>query len=183
MDTEPVKIDTSLIEYKTFEGEFHLDIIIEMIKKELSEPYPIFTYRYFVDNWPDLTFLAYYPPTKEYIGCAVSKLENKKVKDPILQTEESKMLNEVYCKSGYVAMLAVLPKYRGNGLGRILVEMTVREMEKQGADEVVLETEVTNKAALGLYESLGFVREKRLISYYLNGNDAFKLILFLKHID
>ena len=77
-------------------------------------------------------------------------------------------------------MLAVLPKYRGNGLGRILVTKTVEAMEEQDADEVVLETEVTNKAALALYQSLGFVREKRLISYYLNGNDAFKLILFLK---
>ena len=80
-------------------------------------------------------------------------------------------------------MLAVLPKYRGNGLGRILVEKTVEAMEAQEADEIVLETEITNKAALHLYQSLGFVREKRLLSYYLNGNDAFKLILFLKHIE
>ena len=89
---------------------------------------------------------------------------------------------EIIIKSGYVAMLAVLPKYRGNGLGRILVTKTVEAMEEQGVDEVVLETEVTNKAALALYQSLGFVREKRLISYYLNGNDAFKLILFNKLI-
>ena len=86
-------------------------------------------------------------------------------------------------KSGYVAMLAVLPKYRGNGLGKILVMKSVEAMESQNVEEVVLETEVTNTAALHLYQSLGFVREKRLISYYLNGNDAFKLILFLKHID
>ena len=86
-------------------------------------------------------------------------------------------------KQGYVAMLAVLPKYRGNGLGRLLVSKSVQLMEKLDADEVVLETEITNKAALALYQSLGFVREKRLISYYLNGNDAFKLVLYLADID
>ena len=56
-------------------------------------------------------------------------------------------------------------------------------MEAQNVDEVVLEAEITNKAALHLYQSLGFVREKRLISYYLNGNDAFKLVLYLKNIE
>ncbi|CAI2382813.1 unnamed protein product [Moneuplotes crassus] len=180
---DPVKIDISKIEYKHYEGEHHLELIIDMIKAELSEPYPIFTYRYFVDNWPELTFLAYYPPTGEYIGCAVSKLEPKKVRDPIIQSDTDREKDQIFCKSGYVAMLAVLPKYRGNGLGRILVEKTVQAMEEQEADEVVLETEVTNKAALHLYQSLGFVREKRLLSYYLNGNDAFKLILFLKEIE
>ena len=80
-------------------------------------------------------------------------------------------------------MLAVLPKYRGNGIGRILVSKSVEAMEERNVDEVVLETEITNKAALALYQSLGFVREKRLISYYLNGNDAFKLVLYLKEIE
>lgn len=53
-------------------------------------------------------------------------------------------------------------------------------MRASEADEVVLETEVTNTAALRLYESFGFIRDKRLSSYYLNGNDAFKLKLFTK---
>ena len=53
-------------------------------------------------------------------------------------------------------------------------------MKDLGADEAILETEVTNLAALRLYDSLGFLREKHLRSYYLNGNDAYKLKLFLK---
>ena len=43
--------------------------------------------------------------------------------------------------------------------------------------QVVLETEYDNSAALSLYESLGFIREKRLFRFYLNGKDAFRLIL------
>lgn len=46
--------------------------------------------------------------------------------------------------------------------------------------QVVLETEITNKAALKLYEKLGFVRDKRLFRYYLNGVDALRLKLWLR---
>ena len=46
--------------------------------------------------------------------------------------------------------------------------------------QVVLETEITNKAALHLYENLGFVRDKRLFRYYLNGVDALRLKLWLR---
>ncbi len=46
--------------------------------------------------------------------------------------------------------------------------------------KVVLETEITNKPALRLYENLGFVRDKRLFRYYLNGVDALRLKLWLR---
>ena len=46
--------------------------------------------------------------------------------------------------------------------------------------QVVLETETTNDAALRLYENLGFARHKRLLKYYLNGVDAFRLKLWLR---
>ena len=42
--------------------------------------------------------------------------------------------------------------------------------------QVVLETEASNAPALALYESLGFVRDKRLAMYYLNGGDAFRCV-------
>ena len=46
--------------------------------------------------------------------------------------------------------------------------------------QVVLETEITNVGALRLYENLGFVRDKRLFKYYLNGVDALRLKLWLR---
>ena len=52
-------------------------------------------------------------------------------------------------------------------------------MKADACDEVVLETEVTNGAALSLYENLGFVRDKYLHQYYLNGEDAYRLKLWL----
>lgn len=43
--------------------------------------------------------------------------------------------------------------------------------------QVVLETEYDNAPALALYGALGFIREKRLFRFYLNGKDAFRLVL------
>lgn len=45
---------------------------------------------------------------------------------------------------------------------------------------MILETEFTNLGALGLYQRLGFIKDKRLYRYYLNGVDAFRLKLFCK---
>lgn len=85
-----------------------------------------------------------------------------------------------------------------------LLHLSIEEMKRQGADEVVLETEADNEKSLGLYERMGFWREKRLWRFYLNvsllvlllllfvrleltgmtkllqGKDAFRLILPLK---
>ena len=49
--------------------------------------------------------------------------------------------------------------------------------------QVVLETEYDNSAALSLYESLGFIREKRLFRFYLNGKDAFRLVLVVPPVE
>ena len=59
------------------------------------------------------------------------------------------------------------------------MQKSIDLMIEMGADEIMIETEVDNWAALRLYESFGFMRDKRLNSYYLNGNDAFRLKLIL----
>ncbi|KAI9723780.1 MAG: N-alpha-acetyltransferase 30 [Candelaria pacifica] len=81
---------------------------------------------------------------------------------------------------GYIAMLAVKEEHRGKGIATKLVRMAIDAMIERDAEEVVLETEVTNTAAMKLYERLGFLRSKRLHRYYLNGNTAYRLVLYLK---
>jgi peptide alpha-N-acetyltransferase len=77
-------------------------------------------------------------------------------------------------------MLATQEEYRGRGIATQLVRLAIDAMTARDADEIVLETEVSNTASLKLYERLGFIRSKRLHRYYLNGNAAFRLILYLK---
>lgn len=89
-------------------------------------------------------------------------------------------LHRKVIRRGYIAMLAVDENYRKRGIGSTLVRRAIQEMIAGKADEVVLETEITNKPALQLYEALGFVRDKRLFRYYLNGVDALRLKLWLR---
>ena len=62
----------------------------------------------------------------------------------------------------------------------IIFRKAIEAMDTIGCDEVGLETPFTNTGALRLYETLGFVRDERLINYYLNGVDAFRLKLWLR---
>jgi len=42
------------IEFCDYEGEKDLVDVIALIENDLSEPYSIFTYRYFINNWSRL---------------------------------------------------------------------------------------------------------------------------------
>ena len=46
------------IHYMQYESEKQMDDIMRLIQKDLSEPYSIYTYRYFIHNWPRLCFLV-----------------------------------------------------------------------------------------------------------------------------
>jgi peptide alpha-N-acetyltransferase len=152
------------IYYHSYQSEKEMSSIMSLISGTLSEPYSIYTYRYFIHNWPDLCFLCSNKKTNELIGAIVSKLD----------------LHKKILRRGYIAMLAINKEYRRKKIASKLVLMSIKEMIKRGCDEIVLEAEVTNDAALNLYEHLGFLREKRLYRYYLNGVDAYRLKLWLK---
>ncbi|XP_068565064.1 N-alpha-acetyltransferase 30 [Cebidichthys violaceus] len=154
--------DSHGIRYVRYESELQMPWIMRLITKDLSEPYSIYTYRYFIHNWPQLCFLAMVE--QECVGAIVCKLDMHK-----------KMF-----RRGYIAMLAVDSKHRRKSIGTNLVKKAIYAMVEGDCDEVVLETEITNKSALKLYENLGFVRDKRLFRYYLNGVDALRLKLWLR---
>jgi len=48
----------SKIKYIVYESERQMESIMQLITKDLSEPYSIYTYRYFIHNWPKLCFLV-----------------------------------------------------------------------------------------------------------------------------
>ncbi|KAH9424701.1 N-alpha-acetyltransferase 30 [Dermatophagoides pteronyssinus] len=161
-DQQKQQQQSSSIEYISYKDETQMPDIMRLIQKDLSEPYSIYTYRYFIHNWPQLCFLAM--DQNVCVGAIVCKLDYKK----------RKLLR------GYIAMLAVDEHYRKRKIGSNLVMKAIQVMIELNADEVVLETEVTNRSALILYENLGFIRDKRLFRYYLNGVDALRLKLWLK---
>ncbi|KAF1361826.1 acyl-CoA N-acyltransferase [Lizonia empirigonia] len=154
------------LQYVRYDGakeEQQLPSIRKLISKDLSEPYSIYVYRYFLYQWGDLCFMAL-DSTHALIGVVISKLEP----------------HRSGTFRGYIAMLAVQASHRGQGIASKLVSMAIDAMAARDADEIVLETEITNTASLKLYERLGFLRSKKLHRYYLNGNAAYRLILYLK---
>mmetsp|Transcript_4667 Transcript_4667/g.7479 ORF Transcript_4667/g.7479 Transcript_4667/m.7479 type:complete len:361 (-) Transcript_4667:449-1531(-) len=82
--------------------------------------------------------------------------------------------------TGYIGMLAVEKTHRRSGIGTVLVQRAIHRMAQLGCHSIKLETEVTNKGAMNLYEDrLGFVREELLKKYYLNWGDAYRLRLWI----
>ena len=150
------------VTYLSYSDETQMPLIMRLIQKDLSEPYSIYTYRYFIHNWPNLCFLAM--SGHLCVGAIVCKLD----------------LHKKLSRRGYIAMLAVDQGFRKMKIGSTLVQKAIEAMIVDDADEVVLETEITNRPALRLYEALGFVRDKRLFRYYLNGVDASRLKLWLR---
>ena len=173
-DFRDIKVfEDSQFLYKTYPGYKQRQRIVDIMTKYLSEPYPIYTYMYFLDLFPDCTILCYdknkNDENNEYFvaGAVVGNINKKP--------------NKV---QGYIAMLAVEEEYRKKGLGRKMVELLMDIFKKSyKVNEISIETEVDNYAALGLYESFGFVRTKMYINYYLNSNNAYKLKLFLDNND
>ena len=79
-----------------------------------------------------------------------------------------------------ITPLAVEQTHRRSGIGTALVQRVIHRMQLMGCQSIRLETEVTNKAAVKLYEDrLGFIREELLKKYYLNWGDAYRLRLWL----
>jgi N-alpha-acetyltransferase 30 len=153
------------IQYSLDLEPLYLPQIRDLISKDLSEPYSIYVYRYFLYQWAELCFMA------------------------VDSTNDDKLVGVVICKlephrggpmRGYIAMLATNEHFRGKGIATTLVSKAIDLMIVKDADEIALETEETNTAAMKLYERLGFLRSKKLHRYYLNGNSAYRLLLYLK---
>lgn len=58
LDLGPSPGDSHGICYVRYESELQMPWIMRLITKDLSEPYSIYTYRYFIHNWPQLCFLV-----------------------------------------------------------------------------------------------------------------------------
>jgi GNAT superfamily N-acetyltransferase len=83
-----------------YKDEGDLELVMSLIDNELSEPYSIFTYRYFLRNWPNLCFMSF-DPAGRCFGCVVAKMD----------------VHRERALRGYIAMLVVEKQYRHLGIG------------------------------------------------------------------
>jgi len=68
-------------------------------------------------------------------------------------------------RNGHVCQVSVRPERQGQGLGRRLMEVALTAHCRQGLDVSSLSVTVSNKAALQLYEHLGFRVRKTFEAY------------------
>ncbi|KAI6649544.1 hypothetical protein LOD99_6710 [Oopsacas minuta] len=158
-------VQSKEIVYHSYHGEEELEGIMQLMQEYLSEPYSIYTYRYFINNWPQL--------------CIMASCEGKLIGTVVCQLEQMR-IDDVDTGKGYIAMLAVREEFRKQRIGTTLVYKSIQKMIELGCEEVILEAEVTNKGALRLYSNMGFIKDRYLHRYYLNAVDAWRLKLFLK---
>ncbi len=88
------------VTYVPYESELQMPDVVKIMKASLSEPYSIYTYRYFIHNWPGLCVLAHHSEGG-CVGAIVCKLERHRYD----------------VRRGYIAMLAVNKSYRKRKIG------------------------------------------------------------------
>jgi mycothiol synthase len=98
---------------------------------------------------PDLSLLLLQGP--EAVGFAVCHVETEGAGDP--------------AGVGWIVQMGVRPAWRRRGLGSTLLNEGMRRFQAEGMRWAALEVHIDNEAALLLYQSLGFERQRRRTVY------------------
>ncbi|MGC4378793.1 ribosomal protein S18-alanine N-acetyltransferase [Fictibacillus sp. Mic-4] len=85
----------------------------------------------------------------------------------------------VVIDEAHITNIAILPEYRGQGLGEAILAQALRLAKRYGARKLSLEVRVSNSVAQSLYRKLGFQEGGIRKNYYSdNGEDA--LVMWVK---
>jgi [ribosomal protein S18]-alanine N-acetyltransferase len=127
----------------------------------------------FIDPWEQGVFLealTYYPTTYfvamcdgEMAGFVVGALED---------TGEN-----IY---GHLWNLAVSPRFRHRGIGRLMVTRAEHQFAMVLATAVQLEVRVSNTKAQKFYQRMGYQNVFGIESYYANGEDALVMMKWFR---
>lgn len=84
-------------------------------------------------------------------------------------------------EEAHITLLAVVPDYRRQGLGSLLLSTLLERAKARGLERATLEVRKSNQAAIALYQKFGFkIAGTRKKYYQDNQEDA--LILWLGHL-
>jgi len=135
--------------------------------QNLPENYVMRFYLYHILSWPQLSFVAE-DHKGRIVGYILSKIED--------EVEDGEVPH------GHVNSISVLRSHRRLGIARKLMVLSQKTMvEIYNASYVALHVRKTNRAALGLYrDTLGFTIDNVEKGYYADGEDAYKMKLYLQ---
>ncbi len=89
------------------------------------------------------------------------------------------VLYERYQKRLHVANVAVGLRFRRRGIALALMHHVAAEARKLGRHRVTLEVRKSNATAIACYLKIGYVQEKVIPAYYLDGEDGLYMQLEL----
>ena len=135
--------------------------IMEINLKTLPEHYSDYFYESLLADMPEAFLVAQIG--NKHIGYIMCKIE--------FGFSNFKKLG--FVKKGHMVSVAVLPEYRGKGIGKAIIEESVNGVQIRKCDEFYLEVRCSNNEAIDIYEKLGFSIRQRLGTYYRDGEDAF----------
>lgn len=102
----------------------------------------------------------------EVVGVAYSYAENveSKTKEIILKEANIDLHpnQEAWPNEWYLEMIAVNPNYQGNGIGKNLINNVLKIAKQNQKNVVSLNVDIDNVKAKTIYESQGFVIEKKI---------------------
>jgi len=76
---------------------------------------------------------------------------------------------------GHIISLAVEKNYKRQNIGSKLIKAAIDIFKNFGIKRINLEVKTQNKEAICFYESFGFFCDKKILNYYENGDDAFRM--------
>lgn len=126
------------IQYHSDKETTYLSAIRQLISNDLSEPYSIYVYRYFLYQWGDLCFMVGIKLLRHAFLYNVDFVQALDEEDHLLGVVISKLESHRGGNfRGYIAMLAVREENRGKGIATKLVRKAIDAMIEKNADEVL----------------------------------------------
>lgn len=76
-------------------------------------------------------------------------------------------------KESRILLMAVIPEYRGRGIGKMMLAELVSRSVQLNLMAVTLEVRISNKKALGFYTRQGFIIKTIISNYYEDGEAGY----------
>lgn len=126
-----------------FANQQDLNTIVEIENASMSSPWTLDSYKEALDS--NHAFIMVADEEGVCVGFAVFYLTAPESELPDIVVSES---------------------YRGRGIGKLLLDASLRELSLRGVDTVFLEVRVSNERAQALYEKMGFEEIGRRKYFY-----------------
>jgi ribosomal-protein-alanine N-acetyltransferase len=156
-----------LIVKKTFKlrpfKPIDLEKVININKRCLPENYSNSFFLNMYEHFPETFIVA--EESEEIAGYIMCRIERR--------ISDFRLMGIV--KKGHVISIAVLPEYRRQSIGYLLMLEAIKAMKKYNAEECVLEVRRSNISAVNLYRKMGFKVIRTLYGYYADREDAYRM--------